>query len=384
MNERALQFRVGLFVFGALAIAMVLVLRFTDIQKYWQETYRLAIHFEDAPGVYRGTPVRLNGVSIGAVSDVVLDEADPGVLVVIEVDGNRRLRKDASPLLVRSLFGDASIEFTSGVSNEPLPPNKRLKGEAAGDPLEAVTRLEERVETTLAAFEATSREWGLVAKNMNQIVDTQQGNLSEIVERAALALDAFTRTMNSADQALTQAGSILGNPQFQQNLQDVANELPAVARETRETIAAARETIVAAKTSVQKISESLDHISAATDPLAQHSAGMTAKLDHGLGQLDSLLTELNKFSQIINTPNGSIQKFAADPQLYENLNRSATSLAVVLRNLEPILSDVRIFSDKVARHPELLGISGAMKGSSGIKNPEENSVQQTGGVRISD
>jgi phospholipid/cholesterol/gamma-HCH transport system substrate-binding protein len=384
MNERALQFRVGLFVFGALAIAMVLVLRFTDIQKYWQETYRLAIHFEDAPGVYRGTPVRLNGVSIGAVSDVVLDEADPGVLVVIEVDGNRRLRKDASPLLVRSLFGDASIEFTSGVSNEPLPPNKRLKGEAAGDPLEAVTRLEERVETTLAAFEETSREWGLVAKNMNQIVDTQQGNLSEIVERAALALDAFTRTMNSADQALTQAGSILGNPQFQQNLQDVANELPAVARETRETIAAARETIVAAKTSVQKISESLDHISAATDPLAQHSAGMTAKLDHGLGQLDSLLTELNKFSQIINTPNGSIQKFAADPQLYENLNRSATSLAVVLRNLEPILSDVRIFSDKVARHPELLGISGAMKGSSGIKNPEENSVQQTGGVRISD
>ena len=50
-------------------IALVLVLRFTDVQKYWRVTYRVAVQFEDAPGVYRGTPVRLNGVPIGSVSD---------------------------------------------------------------------------------------------------------------------------------------------------------------------------------------------------------------------------------------------------------------------------------------------------------------------------
>lgn len=383
MNERQLQFRVGLFVFGALAIGIVLVLRFTEVQKYWRETYRLAVQFEDAPGVYRGTPVRLNGVAIGSVSDVILDDADPGVLVIVEINGDRKLRKDASPVLVRSLFGDAAIEFTSGKSTEILPPNKKLKGEAAGDPLEAVTRLEQRVEETLGAFQSTSREWETVAKNVNRLVDTQQGNLDEIIERAAVALEQFTTTMQSADRALTQAGDLLGDPRFQQNLHDVAGELPALARETRETIAAAKETILAAKSSVQNISESLDHINAATDPLAKHSAAMTARLDHGLEQLDSLLTELNTFARIMNTQNGSIQKFATDPQLYENMNRSATAMALVLRNLEPILADVRIFSDKIARHPELLGVSGALKGSSGVKEAAGGAVQQAGAMRVS-
>ncbi|MBX3443706.1 MAG: MCE family protein [Planctomyces sp.] len=382
MNERQLQFRVGLFVFTALAIAVVLVLRFTDVQRYWRETYRVAVHFNDAPGVYRGTPVRLNGVPIGAVADIVLDDDEPGVLVVVEIHGDRRLRKDAQPVLVRSLFGDATIEFSSGSSTELLPPNKRLKGEAAGDPLEAVGRLEQRVDQTLAAFQETSQQWGEVARNLNRLVDTHEGHLDDVIERAAVALESFTRTMETADRTLTQAGNLLADPQLQQNLRDVTNELPALARETRQTIGAARETVVAAKTSIQKISESLDHISAATDPLAQHSARMTARLDHSLAQLDSFLTELNTFAQLINTEKGSMQRLARDPELYENLNRSAESMAVVLRNLEPILADVRIFSDKIARHPELLGVSGALKGSTGVKEATTGAVQQAGAIRI--
>ena len=35
---------------------------------------------------------------------------------------------------------------------------------------------------------------------------------------------------------------------------------------------------------------------------------------------------------------------------------------------KPIVRDMRIFSDKVARHPELIGVGGALKGSSGLKD----------------
>ncbi len=69
----------------------------------------------------------------------------------------------------------------------------------------------------------------------------------------------------------------------------------------------------------------------------------------------------------MNDGEGSLKRFAEDPQLYNNLNRSATSLSLLLRNLEPILADVRVFSDKVARHPELLGVGGAISGSSGLR-----------------
>jgi phospholipid/cholesterol/gamma-HCH transport system substrate-binding protein len=59
-----------------------------------------------------------------------------------------------------------------------------------------------------------------------------------------------------------------------------------------------------------------------------------------------------------------------------NLNRSAESASMLLRNLEPVIRDLRVFSDKVARHPELIGVSGALKGSSGLKDPEDASAPQ--------
>ena len=385
MNERQFHFRVGLFVFSGMVTCLVLVLRFTEIQKYFRETYRVAVQFNQAPGVYRGTPVRLNGIPIGAVSEVKLAAGgeEAGVLVILEIQGDRPLRKDSKPLLVRSLFGDATIEFTAGSSPEILPPNKRLIGENSPDPLEAIGRLESRVDETLAAFQATSKEWQTVASNINRIVDQNQGRIEEVVSQAAVAIEEFTKTMRSADRALSQAGDLLGDPKFQANLRSVADELPAVARETRETIAAARETVTSAKVAIQKVSESLDHIAKATDPLAAHSAAMTAKLDHGLGQLDSLLTELNTFSQMINSPNGTIQKLASDPQLYDNLNRSAAALTLLMRHIEPTLADFRIFADRIARHPEVLGVSGAIKGSTGVKEAANNAVQQAAGsVRV--
>jgi phospholipid/cholesterol/gamma-HCH transport system substrate-binding protein len=83
-----------------------------------------------------------------------------------------------------------------------------------------------------------------------------------------------------------------------------------------------------------------------------------------------MMAELNRFTQVATQKDGSLQKFAADPGLYRNMNQSAESLAVVLKNLEPVVRDLRLFSDKIARHPELLGISGAVSPSSGLKDDE--------------
>ncbi|MBC8116446.1 MAG: MCE family protein, partial [Candidatus Saccharimonas sp.] len=63
-------------------------------------------------------------------------------------------------------------------------------------------------------------------------------------------------------------------------------------------------------------------------------------------------------------------KFAADPALYDNLNRSAQSLSILLKNLDPVMLNMREFSDKVARNPELLGVGGAVRPSTGLKDTE--------------
>ena len=62
-----------------------------------------------------------------------------------------------------------------------------------------------------------------------------------------------------------------------------------------------------------------------------------------------------------------LTRLMRDPQLARNIDESTSSLSLIMRHLEAISKDLRVFSDKIARHPELLGVRGTFEGSSGIK-----------------
>lgn len=377
MTERQLQFRVGVFVLLAMVTGASLVILFSDIKSMWQETYALAIHFEEAPGLISGSPVKQNGLNIGRVRKVALDDEQGGVLVVIDINADHLLRVDTQPSLVQSLFGDTKIEFNAGVSEQVIPPNSRLEGISPTNPLEIVQSLEANVSQTLTALTDTSREWQKVASNMNKLVETKEGQLDDVIERTATSLATFQSTMENASVSLEQAGKTLttatdtlsninhlvSDPQLQQNIRRTVAALPAIAEETQQTI-------VSARTTIQEVSQNLETLNAAAAPLAGQSDLMARKLSGSLIQLESLLTEMNHFSQLLNREDGSLQQLATDPTLYQNLNRSTASLNALLTNLQPVISDAKIFADRIARHPELLGVSGVMKGSSGIKEPE--------------
>lgn len=357
----------------SLGIAMVLVLMFGELQSYWQPTYAIAIQFKDAAGAQRGVPVKQNGLEIGAIREVRLDEESGGVLVIVDIQGDRQLRLDAQPALVRSIFGDASIDFSLGKSTELLPPNAKIKGLPPRDPLLIVERLDAKVHDTLTSFSETSREWQKLAENVNGLIDTKQGSLDEVVERAADALAKFARTMETAESALGNANKLLGDPELQRSLQATVATLPQMVEETRGTIAAARQAIEKIGVTADSLNGTLDHMNRMTDPLAKATPAIVTKLDSSLGQLDTLLTELTTIAKVVNRGEGTLSKLANDPSLYDNLNRTAASMPVILRNLEFIARDLRIFSDKIARHPEVLGVSGAINGSSGLKDPPDAS-----------
>ena len=377
MSERQLQFRVGLFVVVSLMVGAVLILQFGDLKSYWRESYSLAVHFSEAPGLFPGSPVKQNGIGIGKVRTVVLDRDAGGVLVVVDIYSENKLRIDSEVSLVQSLLGDARLEFTAGADSKMIPPNSRLEGNAPANPLEVVQRMEKVVNNSIASFTETSQEWQKVAVNVNRLMETNEGNLDAVIERTALSLETFTKTMASANKtfeeagtALTSANSFIADPDVQANFRKTAETLPMIAEEAKLTITTARE-------SIDKLSKNMEDIHMATEPLAKQSDVIVRRLAGSLIQLEALLTEMNQFAQAINTKDGSMQKLAADPELYRNLNRSAASLSVLLENLNPVMNDVRIFSDKIARHPELLGVRGAMRGSSGLK--ESSEVKQTGG-----
>lgn len=356
MTERQMQFRVGLLVLVAGIVGMALIFQFGEMRWLWQRHYALRLHFDKAPGVERGTPVRKNGVLIGSVSQVSFDDVRTGaggVDVVVEILEKYPLRKDSHPMLTRSLLGDATIEFSPGKSREMHHADEVVEGSSSEDPLELVGRIESKMNETLDSFAATSNEWRRVGHNMNTLMDTHRGQLDQVIEQAAESLHEFTVAMKSANQTLA-------DPQNQENLRKTLAALPEMVEDTRKTITAIRKTVVVADASLTNLAE-------VTAPLAKKSGSIVGKLENSVGNLELLLAELNRFAVTLNRDQGSLRLLVSDPQLYRNLNESAATLQSLMKHLEPAIRDLRVFADKAARHPELLGAGGAIKGSSGLK-----------------
>ena len=160
--------------------------------------------------------------------------------------------------------------------------------------------------------------------------------------------------------------------------------MPKLVNETQRTIAETRNAVASSRQVLDSVNKNLVNLTQVTEPIGKRGDQMVAKLDSSLTNLDQLLGEMNRFAKLVNTKDGSLQKFASDPSLYDNLDRSSQSLAVLLRNIEPVLRDMREFSDKVARNPELLGVGGAVRPSAGLKdtellNPQKPSVARDNG-----
>lgn len=360
MSDNKVQFRVGLFVIFSMVIIGVMVFQFGDIKKYFEPKYQISIHFNQAPGVYAGTPVTQNGVAIGKVKQVLFDDQEGGVNVVIEVKKNIRLRSDAQPILTQSLLGDSKIDFQPGIADGVMEEGIRLDGQNSMDPMKIVQEMEQHLVRTLSSFDQTSQEWKKLGHNINRLVETNEGNLNHVVEQSVVSLKQFTETLRIVNDTLVNANVIVGDPNNQKYLRDTLASMPRLVQETHTTIKAV-------KLAIQKAESSLANIEHVTQPLAKHSVSIVTKLDNSLTSLESLSSELNGFVQLATREGGTIQKLVAEPELYHNMNQSAESMTVLLKNLTPILNDIRIFSDKIARHPELIGVGGALKGSSGIK-----------------
>ena len=369
-TERQLQFRVGLLVLVSLGIGGWLVVQFGDLKQFMQQRYVLAIHFDSGSGLYPTAPVTLTGLTVGTVRAVQLDEKRGGVVATIDVREEIHLPVDSTAIIIRSILGETVVEITPGRAREVLKPGERFEGQLAVDPLEMVQRMEGRAVEVLEVLGATSREWQLVAKNVNGLMETNRGNLGQVVERAAESLYEFTSTMKHANELLASANKVVGDPAAQQALKDTLIAMPKLVNETQRTIAETRNAVASSRQVLDSVNMNLVNLTQVTEPIGKRGELMVAKLDSSLNNLDQLLGEMNRFAKLVNTKDGSLQKFASDPSLYENLDRSSQTLAVLLRNVEPLLRDMREFSDKVARNPELLGVGGAVRPSKGLKDEE--------------
>ena len=93
MNERVMQFRIGMFVIVAGLVLTMLIVWFGESPTLFRDNAYVTVHFIEAPGIDVGIPVRKSGIRIGEVAELKFDDRRPeaqGVLVTLAIERKYR------------------------------------------------------------------------------------------------------------------------------------------------------------------------------------------------------------------------------------------------------------------------------------------------------
>lgn len=389
MDERIIQFRVGVMVFATILITLILVFMFGDFNQIFHGTNEVRVWLREAPGVSVDTPVRKSGILIGRVTQVEFvgeapeweevrlalgiseDEFSRGVVITLAIQEKKPIYRDEVCRVSTSLLGDATVHITRGNVPTPGPygsaglpgpegpagqqeigPNEWMRGEIAVDPIQTVRDLAPKLEQVMDSIHGTSQTVGELANSFNRLLRNNEENLDRAFGRAGDALDAV-------EQLASNANRILGDEQTQLDIRRAIERLPVILDDTHKAV-------VQIQHSMATFNSSLKNIENFTEPLGRDAEKMIGRVNSSLERLDQLAAELVQFSQAINSSEGTVGQLIHNPELYQNLSRTIRNVEYLTRKLEPILDDARVFSDKVSRNPGII-VRDAVRPGPGLK-----------------
>src|SRR5262245_35243161 len=358
MDDRVLRLRVGVVVLAAALITAFLVARFGDLPLPGGGTYTIFVRFPRAPGVTQGSPVRMSGVQIGRV--VSLELLQPtGVRVMAEIDRGRTiLDSDAAWITSASVLGDSVIEF---IPPDRIPAGARpvdsgtdiINGRVSANPWEAFTNIEPNLQAAMRSVSDAGNEVTMAARSLNATITNNQDQVPRITEKAELALDQFI-------SALSSINSLMGDPQTRRDAADALRSFPQMVRDANNTLAKANAAFDSMKSPTDRAAINLGNLENFTKPLGERGPQLVDNLDGSLANINELLEQLVTFTDNLNSREGSLGRLMNDPALYFKLERTLTNVEEITSRVKPIMDDVRIFTDKIARDPRQLGLKGAL------------------------
>jgi phospholipid/cholesterol/gamma-HCH transport system substrate-binding protein len=356
MNERVMQFRVGVMVFITLIIGGLLVTLNSPIPKSWipwaDGSYDVNIDLKQAPGIGPNTPIRKNGLLIGRVKSI--QDLDDRVVLQAEIDKGHNLYPGSVAQVRTSVLGDATIEFDSGnviPGTPPLKPGATVQGRVSPNPLEGLGGLEEKVDKAANSLGRAGDEVAELAKNLNATFEDKNGvgRVQHLIDQAEVTLADISRAMQSMD-GMTEA-----------------------IQETRLTMKDSRVTLHEMQSAIESANRNLKNLEGLTQPLGESGESVAKAFLGSIDSLDRLIEEVTVLVQALNSSEGTMGQLIHSRevgdsllQLMANANYVLVKINEIVTRLRPVVEDARVFMDKIAREPGRL-IGGALNPGPGIK-----------------
>ena len=414
MEESGYRFGVGVLVMASAIIGVLLIAFFGAVPTLWVDRNRVSFNFPSAPKVQVDTLIRKNGVEIGRVSAITLRPGNEGVIIRMELDRKVELRKGEVPRIVSGsiITGDAVIEFVEPTSesnlrrfdgsmgtprdgvldaresaaiNEFITDKSFLDGgEVAKDPFESLTRLESTLVPVLTTVERALARIDSIGASIQEVVGQDNGPVRELVTSIKATADDVQTTVKTWNRVVMQ----FENAQIPNGIANGLAILPDLFREAQTTLAQTQRTLKGfeqfsasleglgkefdgigetIREAVDNANVAIKNIADITDPVSKNSEVLVANAVRSLANLDTLALDLKRLTSRINNSNGTVAQLIDNPQLYikatdtlNNIQSASGNIQVLTQKLQPILNDVRIFTDKVARDPGQVGVRGAL------------------------
>lgn len=418
MNEQVAKFRLGVFVLGALILLAILIILFGDAPQIFSRPYEYTVTFTHAPGVDRGVPVRKSGIKIGEVKDFELNGDTGEVAITIVVERKYQLRQEDQAYLTRGLvLGETAINFVPVRDEErkttPAPSGHVFTGVPPADLTQALgkaTGLAELTTETLQEIRDAAKEIKKVAPSIDKFVarlgptnEAAQKTLDDITatskairefvpeldktnKEARAAIRELAKAAESVDvlvrgnqekiaKIIDQLGDINGrlinvlSEENQKNLNATLKNLKNASDGFEPLIQDARALAKRLGESLDKADAVMKDIQAVTKPLAEKAPVILKNVEEASAKFNQVGSNVAEFAKMLVQSDGTLKKFIVDPALYNALNDAASGLGKSMPRIDKVLRDIEVFADKIARHPELLGIRGAVAPGSGVKPP---------------
>src|SRR3954471_21161527 len=318
------ELKIGLLTITAIVIAATLVMSLTGAKGWFWQRYTLKTRFPNVAGLAAGSPVRVAGVQVGSVKEILF----AGEQVDVVFDVNKKVQERITDKSIAflgsvSLLGSRPLNSTPMTSGTPIPeygyvPQGRAKGqfadiaEQASGTIDEVTGLvhdlrggkgtagklitDDRLYNDLQQFVSTT---GQLTRELQQ----GKGTLGQLLKdpKAAESLNATLKNVETLTQRINAGegslGQLLRDDQFAKSLNG-------------------------ATTNVKDLIDRLNRGEGTAGKLITDPA-LFNRLNAVTEQLDQLVTKLN-------AGEGTAGQLLKDRQLYENMNGAVNDLRALL------------------------------------------------------
>ncbi len=342
MPERAKvrwsQLKIGVLALTAFVLIFVLVFLLTSSKGIFQHEVQLFTYMSDAAGMANGTPVRLNGITVGYLDALRLTSSrDPNRAVEFVMLVQGRYLSDIpvdslATITAANLLGDKFLNIVRGQATQTVRPGATLRGAQGYDIPELMAQsanlllsfqgIIKRVDNLLAGVEEGKGNIGLLLKDdtlylrLNGIAQESQQLLTDIrggkgtLSKLIYSDDLYQQVL----APLHRIDAMLADLQGGQGTAGLLLKDPALYHELNGTIGEI-------------------HTLVANANAGKGTLGKLLTSDQLQQQLDTLVSNLNATIAKIDSGQGTIGQFVVNPQLYQSMNATVQELQSLTKDI---------------------------------------------------